>query len=107
MSNKKVASMMPPLESLCDGRGMDNRVEIGRYVVADFDDAELGPEVDLTDEEKTEVSKKAPSISNIFKGWIGTPDWIVWEAVDGALHVYNGRNEDGSVKGEGMIVPRA
>lgn len=104
---KKRAPAVPPLETLTDGRGMDNRVEIGRYLVADFDQVDLVPEADLTDEEKAEILERAPLISDSFKGWVCTPDWIVWEAVDGTLHVYNGRNKDGSVKGDGVIAPRA
>jgi hypothetical protein len=99
--------VIPPLDTLTDGRGMDNRVEIGRYaVVGKVDEQDIIPEGNLTEEEKADILRRAPLCSDAFKGWVGTPDWIVWEAVDGTLHVYNGRNPDGSVKGEGTVVPR-
>ena len=109
MNDKKSVPEVPSLDPFVDGRGMDNRVEIGRYQVVCFDKDDLGPEIgpkNITDEEIAKI-EKAPPISDYFKGWIGTPDWIIWEAIDGTLHVCNGRNEDGSVKGETVVVPRA
>lgn len=104
---EKRTPKLPPLETITDGRGMDSRVEIGRYtVIGKIDMDSIVPNEELTEDEKAEVLRNAPLCSDTFKGWVATPNWVIWEDVDGNLHVYNGRNEDGSVRGDGVIVPR-
>lgn len=103
---------MPPMPLLGgDGTGMDNRVTIGRYLLCreclpeDLDDP--NNVVDLTADEEVEVLASAPLVSANFKGWVETPDWIVWEGTDGSLHVANGRDpETGAILGDSVIVPR-
>ena len=81
--NKKC--VLPPLlETVVDGRGMDSRVEIGRYVVIDkIDPNDLIPDESLIGQEKNEILRKAPLISDTFKGWVATPDWIIFGGESG------------------------
>jgi len=39
-----------------------------------------------------------------FTGWVSTRDWIVFEDRKGSLYVYNGRDENGGVKHNGVVV---
>jgi len=106
MRTPKGVPPLPPAGG--DGNGMDHRVTIGRYIVCSpegLDDPDNI--VELTPEEEAEVLATVPPVSPDFKGWVETPDWIVWEGVDGTLHVANGRNSDGGILGDVVEVPRA
>lgn len=40
-----------------------------------------------------------------YAGWIETDDWIMFEALDGSLLVFQGRDASGAVQGEPTIIP--
>jgi len=120
---------VPPMPSLGgDGTGMDQRVTIERYIVCEpfptADSGVLGYRA-LTDKETAAIdpdtlvgadfSEKewedilaSPMVSPDYKGHIDTPDWIIWEGVDGALHIGNGRDpKTQACLGEIVTVPRS
>lgn len=43
----------------------------------------------------------------VWAGMVETEDWLVLEAEDGKLHVFNGRGENGEPLGEPTVIRRA
>ena len=115
MPNKKPKT--PPMPSVHRiGNGMDHRVTIERYIVCDDApdmqecaglaafDLDHAP---VTFEEAAERAEPQV-LTRGFKGHIETPEWIMWEGEDGALHVANGRDElTGAVLGEVVKIERS
>jgi len=102
MPNKK--PLTPPMPNVHRiGNGMDHRVTIERYIVCDDSPGSQ----ECGDDEAAERAE-CQVLSREFKGHIETPEWIVWEGEDGALHVANGRDElTGAVLGEVVKIERS
>ncbi len=58
--------------------------------------------------EGVDIPTEPPSTPLNYRGWIETPNWILWESKDGTLYVANGRHpKTGALLGKTEVIFRA